>query len=232
MKKKLDELGVEQGTFWGILLILGGVLFLLQSIDLFDGLIDSFWSLLGTVAFGIGGVAFLTVFLANPKSHWWAAIPGFTLLGLLFVSIADYLGSYASDLSGGFFLASIGLGFLAVYLFNRELWWAIIPFGVMTTLGIVSVVDEFTSRWEVRGFDSGFIFFIGLGITFLLVALLNINNMSTRWAFIPAAALLMIGLFNAVSMGGLLNYIWPLALIGGGLFLVVRSRKGNKITSV
>lgn len=231
MKNQLDKWGIDEGMVWGVLLVLGGLLFLLQSLDLFSGVLASFWNVVGILAFAVGGFVFLATFLNNPKENWWAAIPGFTLLGLLFAAVADYFGSFASDLSGGFFLASIGVGFLAVYLFNRELWWALIPFGILTTLGVVATIDEFASRWEWTDFDSGAIFFIGLGLTFLLVALLSSGKESTRWAFIPAAVLLIMGVMIGTDLESLTNYIWPIVLIGVGAAMVARSRNGKSIDS-
>lgn len=233
MKEQLDKWGIDQAMLWGILLVFGGLLFLLQSFGLFNGAMGFIWNTLGVVAFAVGSMAFLTVFLSGPKDNWWAAIPGFTLLGLLVVSVAEYFGTFMADLSGGFFLASIGVGFLAVYLFNRELWWAIIPFGVMTTLGAVAVLDEFAARWEWVNFDSGGIFFIGLGLTFLLVALLPSGGEPMRWAFIPATVLLVMGVLIGTNLETLANYIWPVALIGIGAYLVVRSRSrsGRQVIS-
>lgn len=229
MKKQLGKWGIEEGTFWGILLVFGGLFFLFQLSGLFSSTFGLVWSSLGTAVFAIGSAAFLTAFLSSPKANWWAAIPGFTLFGLFIAAVADYFGSFAADLSGGFFLASIGIGFLAVYLFNRELWWSIIPFGVMTTLGTVAVSDELASRWEWSNFESGGIFFIGLGLTFLLVALLPSGEESTRWAFIPAAVLLVMGVMIGVNLEALTKYVWPLALIGAGAYLVMRGRNGKSV---
>lgn len=230
MKNQLDKWGIDEGMFWGVLLVFGGLFFLTQSLGLFSGAMRVIWNSLRIVVFAIGGFSFLAVFLNNPKESWWAAIPGFTLLGLLLASVASYFGSFADDLSGGFFLASIGLGFLAVFLTNRELWWAVIPFGTMTTLGVVAVIDEFAARWEWVSFDSGGIFFIGLGLTFLMVALLPSGGDSTRWAFIPATVLLIMGVLIGINLEALTNYIWPIALIGIGGYLVMRSRNGKEIT--
>ena len=209
-------------TIWGILLILGGLLFLARSTNLLGSWADSLWSMMGTAALALGSLAFLIVFLSDLRGSWWAAIPGFTLFGLFITTVAENFGSLAEAVSGGFFLASIGLGFLAVYLVNRDEWWPLIPFGVMTTLGVVATTDELATRWEMTNFDSAPIFFIGLGLTFLLIALLNLRNKSMRWAYIPAAALLILGLLIGSSLENLANYIWPLALIIGGIILLLR----------
>jgi hypothetical protein len=62
---------------------------------------------------------------------------------------------------------------------------------------------------------SGF-FFLGLGLTFLLVAVLA----SMSWAYIPGVILLVMGSLLGTSLAGSLNYVWPAALILAGLVLI------------
>jgi hypothetical protein len=105
-----------------------------------------------------------------------------------------------------------------VYFSERGNWWAIIPTGVMTTIAIVAVVDSNTST-----IASGGIFFLGLGITFALVAVLPTSVGQMRWAWIPAAILGLMGVLILIAAENLINYIWPSALILSGLLLVIRS---------
>jgi hypothetical protein len=119
------------------------------------------------------------------------------------------------------FLGAIALAFLLVYLADRAQWWAIIPFGVMMTLAVVSVIDEGPLR--MGRIDSGSIFFIGLGLTFLLVAILPTKVGKMTWAYIPGAILLVMGLFVLAARTDLLVIVGPAALIVVGLALVVRA---------
>jgi hypothetical protein len=80
----------------------------------------------------------------------------------------------------------------------------------------------------MRGFDTGGIFFAGLGLTFFLLTLLPDQEKNLRWAYIPAAVLLIMGLLIGVSANGTINYIWPIALIMGGLFMVWRQLTSQK----
>jgi hypothetical protein len=110
------------------------------------------------------------------------------------------------------FLGGLGLGFLAIYFAGHERWWAIIPGGVLLTLGITSVMTD------VYGvIDSGGVFFAGLGLTFVLVALLA----KMKWAFIPAAVLLLLGFFLGVPFVGVMGYIWIGILILAGAILII-----------
>jgi hypothetical protein len=189
----------------GILLILGSILGLLEKFGLIQRGWDLFW---GTIL-GLAGIAFLYVFVTN-RSQWWAAIPGFTLLGMSASSfLLDRLGW-----GGLTFLGGIGLGFWAIYLTSRERWWAIIPGGVLITLGCVSVLSD-----AFGILNTGGVFFIGLGLTFLLVALLPGTGKSS-WAFFPATALIILGILLGTPFKGVMDYVWIAALFVGGAALI------------
>ena len=187
----------------GAALILGGILMLLDRTGILKGATDLFWAGILAVAAAI----FLFWFFSD-RSKWWAAIPGFTLAGMAASSLLlDRIGW-----GGLAFLGGIGLGFWAIYFTNRERWWAIIPGGVLVTLGITSVM---TDAYGVM--DSGGVFFVGLGITFVLVALLA----KMKWAFIPAAVLLLLGFFLGTPFVGLMEYVWIGVLLVAGAILVL-----------
>jgi hypothetical protein len=209
------------GMLWGALLIIAGVIFLLQNFGFFIDI--GAW--LAMALFTAGGLGFLFVFLTDLRRRWWAAIPGATLLGL---GATIFFDSYApwplAGFGGSVFLAAIGFGFILVFLADAAKWWALIPAGVMTTLAVVAGVDQM----GVRAFDSGGIFFLGLGGTFLLVALLSgQQGHGQRWAWIPAAVLILMGIFIGTPWIGYANYLWPLALIAIGLFWVLRDLGGR-----
>jgi hypothetical protein len=187
----------------GAALILGGVLMLLDQTGVLKGATNFFWA--GILA--IGAIVFLFWFFRD-RSKWWAAIPGFTLAGLAASTfLLDRIGW------GGFVvLGGIGLGFWAIFFASSNRWWAIIPGGVLLTLGVTSVMTE------VYGIvDSGGVFFVGLGLTFVLVALLA----KMKWAFIPAGVLLLLGYFLGTPFVGMLGYIWIGILLLAGIILVV-----------
>jgi hypothetical protein len=187
----------------GAALILGGILMLLDRIGVLKGATDFFWA--GLLAFG---AAIFLFWFFNDRSRWWAAIPGFTLAGMAASTLLlDRLGW-----GGLAFLGGIGVGFWAVYLRRPEQWWAIIPGGVLLTLGVTSVMSD-----AYGAIDSGGVFFVGLGLTFVLVALLA----KMKWAFIPAAVLLLLGFFLGTPFVGVMEYIWIGVLLVAGVILVV-----------
>jgi hypothetical protein len=192
----------------GILLIFGSILGFLQLQGILKDASAIFWAII----FGLAAIVFLYIFFTH-RANWWAAIPGFTLVGL---SVASFLPSHLG-LDGLAFLGGVGLGFWVVYISGRDRWWAIIPGGVLTTLGIVSMLANNSNLVETSG-----IFFMGLGLTFLLVSILA----KMHWAYIPAVVLLLVGLSVDVQRPGNFQYAWIFVLlIAGGLMIFEALRK-------
>ncbi|MGD8404005.1 MAG: hypothetical protein PVJ21_10110 [Anaerolineales bacterium] len=194
----------------GTLLIMAGGLGFLQAFGFLQSASDIFWGLIFLAAGGI----FLYLFAGGFASgQWWAVIPGLTLAG---IGVLILLPDSLDDLGGGVFLAAIGLSFWLVYFSGRERWWAIIPGGVLFTLALVAILPE----QLFGGTDSGGVFFLGLATTFLLVAILA----DMHWAFWPAGALGVFGVFLFFqSQIYLLSYVSAAALIGAGIFIILRS---------
>jgi hypothetical protein len=205
---------ISSRALWGALLIIGGILLLLQNLKILPGAFGWFWSIL----FVLGGAAFISVYYKS-RDKWWVLIPGFTLLGLGVSSLAQVLNPNFADLfSGAFFLLFISLGFLTIFIVERKQWWAIIPSGVLLTLSIVSVIDDIDI-----GIDSGAVFFLGIGATFAILALLPGYEGMLRWAYIPAGILLVMGLLVSATTNNLGNLVLPAGLILVGLFFVIRA---------
>jgi len=198
-------------TFWGIIFIVGGILFLLQSLDVLKGG-DLFWGVLFLL---VGGL-FLSAFWEN-RSQWWCIVPGMLFLGIGASSLSQALlpENIADTLDSVFVLGGLGIGFWLVYLVSPANWWAIIPGGVMVSLAVVSVLDEaFPEK------DTGGVFLIGLGLTFAVLAILPRLRMT--WAYIPAVVLIIIGCASLAAVFPGISYLWPVLLILVGLYVLVR----------
>lgn len=199
--------------FWGILLILGGALLLLVNLGVVE-IATPFWSII----FIIAGVGFLSVFISN-RQQWWTLIPAMVLLALASIIFLNYaFPELGAQLGGVIILGAIGLSFVLIYLVNRENWWAIIPAGVLFTLALVSGLDDI-----LQSADTGGIFFLGLGLTFFILAVLPSHRGELRWAFIPGSILTIIGLLILAALGQWINVIGPSLLILLGLLLIYRS---------
>lgn len=208
---------LESRVLWGSLLILGGVLFLLQNLGLLL-LGNFFWALL----LGLGGLFFISIYLQS-RANWWALIPGFTLLSVTaLMLVQQFAPGLGDNWGGGIILGGIGLSFFMIYLVERANWWAIIPGGVLLTLAATVGLEQFFPGLETAG-----IFFLGMGLTFSLVAMLPNPQGEMRWAWIPAGILLLMGVIFMAAAGELLKYIWPAALILAGAVLLLRSLRGR-----
>lgn len=208
---------LESRVLWGSLLILGGVLFLLQNLGVLV-MGNIFW----VIVLGLGSLFFLSLFFQN-RANWWALIPGFTLLSITaLVFLEQIVPGWNQSWGGSIVLGGIGLSFFLIYLVERANWWALIPGGVLLTLAATVGLEQFFPGMETVG-----IFFLGMGLTFALVATLPNSQGEMRWAWIPAGILTFMGVIFMAAAGELLMYIWPAALILAGVFLLLRSLHGR-----
>jgi hypothetical protein len=120
-------------------------------------------------------------------------------------------------------LGDIALSFWLIFALHREHWWAGIPAGVLTTVAVVAGAGS-----SLAGIDSGVVFFIGLGLTFLLIFIVPTQRGRMTWPLIPAAILIIMGVIIATPYIELLNYLGPAALILGGGYFLFRSLRGSE----
>ncbi len=208
----MNKLGSR--ILWGVLLIAAGVLFLLQSLGLIR-----FAEILWPVLIAMASLAFLSVFFSAPQTNWWAAIPGFVLLSVAGVVALDQLAPDVGEVwSGSLFLGGIALAFWMIYVFNPAQWWTVIPGGVLLTLAAIAGLSS-----VLHGVEMGGVFFLGLGVTFALLALLPTPEGRLTWSIVPAIVFLVMGVLITAAAAELINYVWPAALILGGLYLLYRA---------
>lgn len=213
--------------FWGGIFLLGGFAFLslllgdnwwaafpgftLAALGVLILLPESLDELGGAVFLGGIALSFWYVYFTDRPGRWWAIIPGGVLTALALLILAS---SYFDEYSGAIVLGGIGLTFFIVYFSNpAERWWAIIPGGVLATLAGMTIAAERFGEFQTAGF-----FFLGLAFTFLLVAVLA----KMKWAYWPALVLGIMGLLGLGSLLDFANYVWAVALIVGGGFLILR----------
>jgi len=213
--------------FWGGVFLLGGFAFLslllgdnwwaafpgftLAALGVLILLPESLEEIGGAVFLGGIALSFWYVYLTDKTGRWWAIIPGGVLTAL---SLLILTSSYFEEYSGAIVLGGFGLTFFVVYLTNpSERWWALIPGGVLATLAGMTIAADRFGEFQTAGF-----FFLGLALTFLLVALLA----RMKWAYWPALVLGIMGLLGLGSLLQFANYVWAVALIGVGGFLIVR----------
>jgi hypothetical protein len=207
--------------FCGVLLVVVGIVCLLIVNGQLPGWESAFWQTWLPRLSAVIGLAFLLFFVTNVRDRWHAAIPAFILLGLGAVGI---FSTQLGDLAGPLFLASIGLGFLLVFLVRREFWWAIIPAGSLFSLAAVASI---TANNENNGEIGGAVMFFGFALTFLAIYFVRDERGRRKWALVPAAVCLGMAGLIALATGswlataGWLGYLGPAALIIGGAAILV-----------
>ncbi len=197
------------GRFVAYLLVVAGLVLLAANLGWLGWVSGWFWAAL----FMAGGVGFFYYYLTTPK-HWWALIPAFSL-------VATGVAIVAGDVGGPLFLGLLAAGFAAVALTSANRWWAVIPGGVLATLALVAWLDENTA-----GGDLGWLFFLGLALTFGVLYFLPIGEHRKRWALYPALALLAFSLVTVMS-GSVASVMVPLALVLAGAWMLWRRGRSS-----
>lgn len=205
---------------WGWLLIGAGLFSLLANLDVLGS--SEEWIM--ALVFALGGAGFLALFAVR-QDAWWAAIPGFALLGLAVVIGVEMTGIVSDTWSGAAFLGSLSLGFLTVRLRNRSAWWAVIPGGILMSLALIAGLSTTIADERIGG-----ILFAGIALTFGLVYLLGSPHRMT-WALIPAGICLVLAAGLLAGMTSAVNFGWPVVLILIGFGLLLRPRLGARTQS-
>ncbi len=198
--------------YWGIALLVGGAILLLANMGEFDRW--RFYIILVVIGVGaIGGLFFLGAYLRDRK-QWWLWTPATTLLTLAAVV---YLGS-EQMLSMAWLLAilalGVGLGFLIAYILDQSNWWALIPWGILWTIGILTGASPKISSGELPGF-----FFIALGIVSVLLYFVRRSKKEGWPAALLAVLFITLGFLLLSLEGwerGKLTKFWPLIFVIAG----------------
>lgn len=200
-------------TLWGVLLVIMGILFLLESLAIVE--LGVLWAVL----FAVAGLAFGYTFLED-RERWWAVIPAMALLGIAALIAVDVLLPQVGEVLGGsIFLIFLALAFLIIYGVTRRVeWWAVIPGGILLVLGVLLALEPVLGDDLFAG-----LFLIGIGLTFAVIYLLPTPEGRMGWALIPAGILALVGLLVLTVTTELAIYIWPIALIVVGAYLLLRN---------
>ncbi len=199
-----------EGFIWAGVLLLVGIFLVLKNLAVFGPWGDLAWGILYLAA----GLGFLAWFVFDLQ-RWWRVLPAFTLLGSGAWIVLQWQGVMLGEWEGTLALFGMALGFWAVALVRSEHWWAVIPAGVLTVLGIVF---GFWSRLTETGRLT--VLVIGMGLVFALLYIIRFGQKDTRWAAVPAGALILLGLVTLVQslyLPQLLSVWWPLLLSLAGV---------------
>jgi hypothetical protein len=218
----MNQITRNSRTIFGGLLILAGVLILLQQLGYIGG---GAGDAIFTGLFALGALHFYGRYREDPES-WWLAMIAFVLAAFAVEGLLDlFLPAVGRAIGGALFFIFLGTAFLIAFLRNNLHWWAVIPAGVMYSLAAVTVVDDVFRGLPI---ESGGILFLGIGLTFLALTFIRVNDERMSWGIFPAVFMIAFGLYVSFGEQAAWNVIWPSILIlVGGYFLVDALIKRN-----
>ncbi len=197
----------KSGLVWGGLLIVFGVLALLETVTNLNAWV---WVAVLTT----GGLVGFSVY-AMDRTEKWLLIISYAMLavaGLLtFLTLGVLVDSYVAT----FVLLAIAFPFLVAFLLNRTNWGLLIPFYVLLVIGIMVPLLELgiLNNTLIATYV-----LLAIAIPFFIVYIRNTKNW---WALIPGGILAVIGIAFLIAETAV-EYIFPAALIVGGILIVVR----------
>ncbi len=156
---------------------------------------------------------FLYIGVRSP-GQWWAFIPAY-VMGVIGFIILLSERVLRDEMMASFIMFAIAAPFLLVALRNpRERWGFFIPAYIMGALGVM--LGFIVDRGNADRLIPTYIMFV-IALPFLFVFLRHPR--ANWWALIPGGIMASIGLGLMAGVGSL-EYIVPVALILGGLFLM------------
>jgi len=192
-------------------LIPGGVMLFLALTTLLVDTAGGEW--VGAMFLLLIGLTFLFVYLNN-RARIWALIVAY-VFGVL--SIAPMLAAFDEMAAyfGAVFLFAVALPFFILYFRSMDNWWAIIPAGALSVVGVIAAVaiagliNNATSGGYVNAFMMG-----GLAVTFAVVWLRH----AKPWAKIVTIVLAILAV-GSVFFATQAEILWPIAIILVGAYL-------------
>jgi hypothetical protein len=165
--------------------------------------------------------------LETRKSSTSAVVPG---LALILIGLLIFAGQWIKeDWIGLLFLPALGIIFLAWGMISKKVG-LIVPGGILSGIGAGAILVQGPFA-NLSGEATGGVFMIAFAAGFLLIPLFAafIDGKFHWWPLIPAGFMAIIG--AALLIGGtalqvleMANYLWPLALIAIGLYLILWRR--------
>jgi TM2 domain-containing membrane protein YozV len=95
--------------------------------------------LVGTFVLVSIGLPFLVVYLLD-RTRWWALIPAYAMFSISAIIPLSEVG-VNEMLIPAYVMFAIAVPFLFVYLRDRTNWWALIPGGIMTLIGVIMLLS-------------------------------------------------------------------------------------------
>jgi hypothetical protein len=199
---------------WGGLLVALGLVLLAENFGWLGDWNPPIWSLI----LGAVGLVFLVTY-ASDRQQWWALIPGLVISGIavaVFLAEQDIVEGYVVS---AIILAGVGLPFLLIFITDRRHWWALIPGMTMCGIAVAVLLEgvRFISDEAVAGVIVG-----GMALGFVSIYWVDRKQW---WVLFPGGILASIAV--PLLLVAVAEYVWPVALILLGLFLLWRNLGGG-----
>jgi hypothetical protein len=197
-------------------LIPGGVMLFLALTTLLVDSAGGEW--VGALFLFMIALSFFVVYLNN-RSRIWALLVAY-ILAVLGIAPLMAIGGRDAEFYGPIFLFAVALPFFVVYLRSPENWWAIIPAGSVTTIGIIAtlaiagVIDENGRGGAVSAGLANALLMGGLAVTFAVLWLRH----GKPWAKTVTIAVTLVGVAS-VFFASYSEIFWPVAIILVGVYL-------------
>jgi hypothetical protein len=177
------------GLFWGVLLMVGGGIYLAQNQGYLTHVDPAVWI---TLYIGVSIISLVFYFLGGIQK-WWMLLPAGIFGGLSILVILAANGVNHPAMASPLFLG-IAVPFSVAYLLDRtKNWWALIPAGLMAFLIFV--------LWVVESLGGEI---IGSALFFILAFVFGLIYFALRrasWALIVAYIFFVLGFLPVIAAG-------------------------------
>jgi hypothetical protein len=167
-------------------------------------------------------IPFAVALIADARQNYWAVMP-LTIFSVL--ALAALLDNQTdSTVLGAMAAFIVAAPFYFVYFTQPKQWWALIPAGIVSTIGCTALLIALFPMLEQSNV-TGTIAALGIAATFGTLYLRR-NTIPTEWAKYPAIVFCLIALLALIDKTGIDG--GPLVLIALGvllLFSTVRPRQ-------
>jgi hypothetical protein len=183
---KMNNKGLN--LVWGVLLILGGGLFLVQNL----GHLEEFSPQVWVVILAGASALFFVMYFIRGLGNWGLLFPACIFAGTAAtIWMAD--SGIDGSVVGAPVIGSVALPFLVAFALDvRKNWWAVIPAFILGAVTLVTAIaDQTSGEWI------GALVLYAVALPFLVVFITAPRT--RRWALIPAYIMVVVGTIPLIT---------------------------------
>ena len=181
-------------------------------------------SLIATPLFVGFAIPFAVALIADVRQNYWAVMP-LTIFSVLALGTA--LDNFTDSTTlGGLAAFIVAAPFYFVYFTQPRQWWALIPAGILSSIGCTALLVAVFPVLEHSNV-TGTIAALGIAATFGTLYLRR-NSVPTEWAKYPTIVFCLIALLALIDKTGIDG--GPLVLIALGVLLLCSTMRPRQHT--